>query len=180
MLFELRKMISMKMSFQSGNDFKLYSCLFLIFNLNQSFTPLCSQSANSGQRSVTKVNKIDETELKCSCFRAASRKDLELTEREEQQFVKADMRRKQSLSPRVKPASLLTEGCVVMTTVPSAEKQGHPEEGPHGRPCRHPRQQSDGDVLHHSVERVPLNDHLVGAWEKGAEDYFFIKLKKNN
>lgn len=59
-----------------------------------------------------------------------------------------------------------------MTTVLSAEKQGHPEEGPHGRPCRHPRQQSNGDVLHHAVERVPLNDHLVGAWETGAEDYF--------
>lgn len=162
----------MKMSFQSGNDFKLYSCLFFSVISNQStgFTPLCSQSANSGQRTVTKVNKIDETKLNCSSFRAASRKDVELTEREEQQFVKADMRRKQSLSTRLKPASLLTDGCVVMTTVPSAEKQGHPEEGPHGRPCRHPRQQSDGDVLHHSVKRVPLNDHLVGAWETGADE----------
>lgn len=93
-----------------------------------------------------------------------------LTEREEQQFVKADMRRKQSLSTRPKSASLLTEGCVVMTTVPSAEEQGHPEEGPHGRPCRHPCQQSDGEVLHHSIERVPLNDDLVGPWETGAED----------
>lgn len=65
-----------------------------------------------------------------------------------------------------------------MTTVPSAEKQGHPEEGPHGRPCRHACQQSDGQVLHHAVEGVPLNDHLVGAWETGAEDGFIQLYSK--
>lgn len=56
------------MSFQSGNDFKLYSSLFFSVISNQStgFTPLCSQSANSSQRTFKKVNKTDETKLSCS------------------------------------------------------------------------------------------------------------------
>lgn len=48
---------------------------------------------------------------------------------------------------------------------PSAEKQRHQEEGPHGRPCRHACQQSEGNGLHQTVKRVPLNNYLVGTLE---------------
>lgn len=110
--------------------------------------------------------------------RSEQEERLVSTNKKQRQFVKANTgSESEKASLRIPKPACSVDRMEASSWQLSAEKQRHQEEGPHGRPCRHACQQSEGNVLHQTVKRVPLNNYLVGTLETDEDrkslNFFF-------
>lgn len=134
-------------------------------------------------------DKKKENILNLNYFYSRQRSEQEerlvSTNKKQRQFVKANTgSESEKASLRIPKPACSVDRMEASSWQLSAEKQRHQEEGPHGRPCRHACQQSEGNVLHQTVKWVPLNNYLVGTLEtdedgKSLNVFFFIIIIVN-